>query len=373
MRGWLARQLSAYSMPGMHDPVEGVWYVHARSVLATVTPPEGRLAELKFGLDITPPRAIPRADIQFTDGHGSVVPFTRRDLLWKSGQGKTYDDLSGDSRFAVYLNGTKKRTAWIVTSWPHMGVSIEDLPAGKNIIGVAAVDAAGNEGPITSLTSYVDTDTPTISIVSPAPGQVVRSRVAASVDATDTGGISGVRYEVDGTTIGVSTVAPYSMTLDLSDFSDGRHVLKAVVTDLYGRTATAIRSFILDSTPPRLSSVSVSPTDFYPLIKDGYLDHTTVRFRLSERTRVRLEVRDAVGRLIYSTTSVENPGIKSFRWSGQGIVHDDSKPFLVARYRLRVVATDAAGNVGRTRQHTVAVRTYQIRRVASDKARVIQR
>ena len=54
---------------------------------------------------------------------------------------------------------------------------------------------------------------------------------------------------------------------------------------------------MLDTTLPRISGVSVSPTDFYPIIKDGYKDYTTMKFRLSERARVRFEVRNTKGKI----------------------------------------------------------------------------
>ena len=108
-----------------------------------------------------------------------------------------------------------------------MAVSIEDLAPGRNIVDVAAVDAAGNEGPITSIVTYSDTDTPTISIVTPTPGQIVRSSTRFSVIATDSAGITSVRYEVDGVPVGFSTKSPYSLTADLSAFLGGSHTLSA--------------------------------------------------------------------------------------------------------------------------------------------------
>lgn len=367
MRGWLAQQTALYSMPGMRDPVEGAWRVHARTVAATITPPYGAPSEFVFGLDITPPRAV--THLQFVDASRTVVPFSRRDVVWDNGTylGTPYDELSGDTRFALYLNGALLRTTRLVKTAPFMAASFEDLAPGKSTIGVAAMDAAGNEGPITNIVTFSDPDTPTISIVTPKAGQSVPRRFLVSVNTTDLGGVQEVRYEVDGAFIGKSVRAPYSLTADLDGFAQGRHTLKAIVTDMIGRTAEATSPFVLDAAAPRFASASVSPINVYPIVKDGYLDYTTMRFFVSERANIKFEVRNAKNQLVYRTTSVRNRGWNSFRWSGQGA---DVAP-TVAKYYLRVVGTDVVGNSSVSGRYYVTVRNYSIKKVASNQAKVL--
>ncbi len=368
LRGWLVQQKTPYWISGMSDPVEGIWFVHARSYTAT-SGAMGCPADFGFGLDITPPRAV--TGLQFSDGRGAVVPFGRRDITWDNGvaKGTPYDDLSGDSRFGVYLDGKILATTRLARSSRYMFTSVESLLPGRHVVDVSCMDAAGNEGPKKSIVMYSDPDTPTISIVTPKSGQTVPRKVLMSVVASDAGGIQNVRYEVDGVLVGKSAKAPYSITADLRYFKQGRHTLTATVTDMMGRAVSAKTTFVLDTVAPRFSSVSVAPTDVYPIIQDGYKDYTTLRSMLSEGAKVRFEVRNSKNQVIYSAVSTRKRGWNSFRWKGQGVLSTTT----VAKYSLRLVGSDTVGNSSASGRYTVIVRNYEVIQLSRNKAKIVAR
>lgn len=375
MRGWLAQQTSTYSVPGMHDPAEGIWFLHARSVTATHPAPFGVPLEVAFGLDFTPPRAV--ANLQFVDKRGASIPYARRDVVWDNATflGTPYDELSGDSRFSIYLNGERLKTTRLVRVARYMGASIEDLVPGKNVIGIACMDYAGNEGPVRQIVTYSDPDTPTISVKKPSAGQSIGHVAQFSVNASDKAGITSVRYQVDGVNVGSSTGAPYSLKKELTGFSAGSHTVTVYATDTMGRVAKSSSRFVLDPTAPRISSASVSPSTFFPFKKDGYKDYTTMKFNLSESARVTFEVLNKSRKVVYKTASSRAKGIIALRWGGEGLgeAAEGSSAVSGGTFYLRATAADAAGNVGRSAQYSATALAFEIVRPAPNIARVIPR
>jgi hypothetical protein len=375
MRGWLAQQTSSYSIPGMHDPVEGIWCLHARSLTATSPAPYGALSECVFGVDVTPPRAV--ANLQFADKRGQSIPYSRRDVVWDNAVflGTPYDDLSGDSRFVVYLNDNLLKTTRLVRVAPYMAASIEDLVPGKNVIGISCMDYAGNEGPVREIVVYSDPDTPTVSVTRPTKGQTIGSVAKLSVNATDKAGVTAVRYEVDGTRVGTTAQAPFAVTADLADFSAGSHVLTAFATDTMGRTAKTSTSFVLDPVAPRISAAGIAPSTFFPFTQDGYKDYTVMSYSLSERARVTFQVRDVKGAVVYQAAAQRNAGRYSIRWAGQGATGGagETGTSTGGTYYLRVTAADSAGNVGSSSRYPAKALAFEIKKTAPNAATVIPR
>src|SRR5215471_15674896 len=72
------------------------------------------------------------------------------------------------------------------------------VPDGVHTISVTARDAAGNQQ-MSSTTIVVDNSLPTVSLISPANGAVVSGNaVTVSASASDTVGIAGVQFQIDG-------------------------------------------------------------------------------------------------------------------------------------------------------------------------------
>ncbi|TLM73004.1 MAG: hypothetical protein FDZ70_08010, partial [Actinobacteria bacterium] len=266
--GW--EQLGAYGfwMPGMYYPYEGPWALHAKSVGAwagSEASASGVTSHYYFGLDVTPPRGLD--NFHAADGTASVIPRAVRTFIWDNPCSTSlvatgYDELSGDSRWAVWVNGTRQNppedanndgiwtSDFTNTLWaPYASLTISSFHPGMNTLEVACVDFAGNIGPRTSYSFYSDTDTPTISILTPASaGATLGLTPFFSVDATDRAGIQRVTFSVDSTGIATMTAAPfdYRATLSTAAYAEGTHTFSATVTDLYNRSRTATRSFVLD-------------------------------------------------------------------------------------------------------------------------------
>jgi hypothetical protein len=121
-----------------------------------------------------------------------------------------------------------------------------------------------------------DTTPPTVSMSAPAAGAVVSgTNQTISASASDTVGVVGVQFLLDGATFGVEdTTAPYSVAWNTTMVANGPYTLSARARDAAGNigTATAITVTVsnatADTTPPTASvtapaegaTVSGSPT-----------------------------------------------------------------------------------------------------------------
>jgi chitodextrinase len=115
---------------------------------------------------------------------------------------------------------------------------------------VAAFDAAGNLSPQSSPAATAttagsaasgDAFAPTVAVTSPASGSIVRgAAVTVGASASDNVGVVGVRFLIDGSSVGVEdTAAPFSIAWDTSSFADGAHQITARARDAAGNVATS--------------------------------------------------------------------------------------------------------------------------------------
>jgi len=158
-----------------------------------------------------------------------------------------------------------------------------------------------------------------------------------SVSIIDASG-QNVRVLADDRAVGTKTTA---------FLWNGRDDAGALVPDgLYRprlRLAAPEKTFVLsnvirvDSTPPRLTVVSVAPRTISP-DGDRRGDRVIVRYRVSQPARAMLLV-DGVRRVFARDASVAG----DLRWYGQA----DGRPLPPGRHTLTVVAVDPAGNSSR--------------------------
>ncbi len=109
---------------------------------------------------------------------------------------------------------------------------------------VRSRDAAGNEavGSNNTFTTTTSSDTtpPTVSITAPANGSTVSGTVAVTANASDTVGVVGAQFLVDGANLGAeATSAPYSASWNSAAASNGTHTISARARDAAGNAATA--------------------------------------------------------------------------------------------------------------------------------------
>jgi chitodextrinase len=126
----------------------------------------------------------------------------------------------------------------IGTSYTDIG-----LAAGTYFYKVAATDAAGNIGPVSSEASAAvsaDTTSPTVAIDSPAGGVTLSGQVAVNATADDDQGLVGVQFKLDGQSLGAEvTSSPYSVGWDTRGETNGPHTLTAIARDGAGNSTTS--------------------------------------------------------------------------------------------------------------------------------------
>jgi hypothetical protein len=114
---------------------------------------------------------------------------------------------------------------------------------GSHTLTAIARDAAGQVTISAAVTVTVSNDTtaPSVTITAPADGAVVpRGTITVSAAASDNVAIAGVRFRVDGASLGAEdTTSPYSVSWDAAAATSGTHTLTAVARDAAGNTTTA--------------------------------------------------------------------------------------------------------------------------------------
>ena len=84
-----------------------------------------------------------------------------------------------------------------------------------------------------------DTTAPSVSITSPTGG-TVSGTITITATASDSGGVAGVQFKVDGSDLGSEdTSSPYSVQWDSTSVTNGGHVITAIARDGLGNTNTA--------------------------------------------------------------------------------------------------------------------------------------
>jgi hypothetical protein len=157
-------------------------------------------------------------------------------------------DNVGVTNYSVYRSTTSgftpslsNRIAQVAaTSYTDSG-----LAAGTYYYVVKAQDAAGNlsngsNEATASITSGGDTTPPTVSLTAPSAGSTVNGTVMVSANASDNVGVAGVQFKLDGGNLGAEdTTAPYSVSWDTTQATNGSHTLTAVARDAAHNTTTS--------------------------------------------------------------------------------------------------------------------------------------
>ncbi len=80
---------------------------------------------------------------------------------------------------------------------------------------------------------------PSVSLTAPSEGATVSGDVAVSATASDDIGLDHVEFLLDGNLLGSDAAAPYAVTWNSSNASNGPHVLQARAFDLAGNVGTS--------------------------------------------------------------------------------------------------------------------------------------
>jgi hypothetical protein len=364
---------------GASSGIEGPWYFNliwftSRGYTSS------RTYHIPMGIDLTPPSKVESMVVSPTtdsDDATSVIPTSRIHISWTP---KEYDALSGVAYYQISIDGTAaipdsasnppQGRVYAVPGVSPRGVTIENLPTGRHVVSVQAVDRATNVGTATSTVVYSDPDTPTVSITSPS-GSALGVNPKLTAVAGDKGGIVSVVFRLDGSTLATYTTAPYSGTADLSGFSTGAgHVLTATVTDRFGRQVTARKTVSIDSTPLRLLRFSRTPTTFYPIKRDKYYDDSYITFKLNKAVTAKVTIKNSSGTTVKTLYKGVNANESTtIKWDGKWASDGKAKK---GTYYYVLSATDSAGYSVTSSRLTTYIKNYQLVRVGGG-IRVIAR
>ncbi len=120
-----------------------------------------------------------------------------------------------------------------------------------------------------------DTTAPTVSITAPTNGATVSgSSVTVSANASDTVGVVGVQFKIDGVNLGSEdTTSSYSTILNTTTVSNGTHTLTAVARDAAGNTTTSSGVSVTVSNPNTFQrTIQIDPEGRISKILSGTLN-----------------------------------------------------------------------------------------------------
>src|SRR6185503_19925591 len=157
------------------------------------------------------------------------------------------------------LDGAAIGTA--LTSAPYtVNVDTTQLSNGSHTFTAIASDASGQSATASvTVTVFNDATAPTVSFVTPANGSTVGGTIAITASASDNVGVTSVQFRLDGAAIGAAlTSAPYTVSVDTTQLSNGSHTFTAIASDASGQSATASVTITVfnDATAPTVSFVT---------------------------------------------------------------------------------------------------------------------
>ncbi len=191
-----------------------------------------QIAAISFTVDTIAPAFALQAP---TDG--AILPSPEIAVSWIA-----LDLGSGLDRIEVRMDGS----AGVVLPGTAGAYTFTGVADGTHVIGVAAIDLAGNRREI-SLSVTVDATAPSLAITTPTPGaHLVTGNVAVAWTAADTTtGLRQYELRLDGG-------APISVSLEVTSYvfaslRDGTHTVTLTATDRVGNFATASVTFTVDT------------------------------------------------------------------------------------------------------------------------------
>jgi hypothetical protein len=137
------------------------------------------------------------------------------------------------------------------TSAPYEGSwwSLQGVDGAHRITAVA-YDTAGRTTLSSAVVVNTDNTSPELTLISPAPGALVRGTVVLEATASDNRGVAKVEFLDGWTRLGSSETAPYVGTWYTTNGWDGAYTLTVKAYDLTGNVTTKDLRLTVDNTPP---------------------------------------------------------------------------------------------------------------------------
>ncbi len=243
------------------------------------------------------------------------------------------------SRVELYVNGALTRT---VSAAPYTATwDTRPLENGGYTLMLKAVDSSGNVGTSSEVTVTVDNDkiAPTVSVTSPTGGATVSGTVTLTANASDNQSVSYLSFHLDGVLLGYDFSAPYTLSWNSLNVTNGTHTLTVKAYDHASNEGTSAPvTFTVDNdyTAPTVALTSPAPgatvAGMVSLQADASDAHGVSKVELF------------VGTTLIATVTAP-PYVASW----------DSHSVMNGSYSLTAKAYDAAGNASTSAAVTVSV------------------
>ncbi len=138
----------------------------------------------------------------------------------------------------LFLNG---EVLEVFSSFPDIEYTLDTTlyPEGIKNLVIQSEDMAGNLIEENRTVTF-DNNKPTVSIISPFPGEVITSSFNVRASVYDSMGIEEVAIFIDDVFYTLSTRDEISAAeINIFSFDEGAHDIKVIVTDISGKTSTA--------------------------------------------------------------------------------------------------------------------------------------
>lgn len=141
--------------------------------------------------------------------------------------------------------------------------TVPNLGSGVWYWQVRAMDAQGNKSTWSDVwTVAIDASRPVIKIARPLEGELLgHTAIPFRADISDASELASVVVELDGHDITAQvqqaqTEAGMQLQRDwqAKELSDGNHTIRILATNIHEHTSEAVRSFIVDTTPPEITT-----------------------------------------------------------------------------------------------------------------------
>jgi peptidoglycan/xylan/chitin deacetylase (PgdA/CDA1 family) len=145
-----------------------------------------------------------------------------------------FTDAQGNDTYQ-WLGGANKST-----SWKKLNASVKTPSSAARMTIMHILSGTGNVQTDTFSLTTTAPIAPTVNITSPTNGSAVSQTVTVKANASDSVGVAGVQFKLDGANVGSEvTSAPYQMQWDTTKVADGQHTLTAVVRNTSNATTTS--------------------------------------------------------------------------------------------------------------------------------------
>ncbi|MES2014355.1 MAG: Ig-like domain-containing protein, partial [Patescibacteria group bacterium] len=214
-------------------------------------------------------------------------------------------------------------------------------PAAPETSTFTVKSKALDSGTLTAVASsptvaVIDTTAPTVSLTAPTTGSTVHgSSVALTATASDNVQVDGVKYYLDGVSLGAEAATPFTTSFDSTGKSDGSHSVVAVARDSSSNYATSTAATItIDNTGPVISSIAstTAPTT------------ATVTWTSNESSDSKVSYGTVSGAYTISTSSASLVTSHSI-----GLTSLSN----LTTYYYVVVSADASGNISTSTEKTL--------------------